>query len=77
MSLSTYAELWRQVKLRCPMASPFLAQEWIQYRFRNIVERRKWSWLIRNGQFVVNAAIQAGTVDVTRGSASVDVRLGR
>ena len=71
MSLSTYAGLWRQVLLRCPMASPFLCQEWIQYRFRNIVERRKWSWLICNGQFVVNAAIQAGTVDVTRGSASV------
>lgn len=71
MPLSTFADLWRGVLLRCPSASPFLAQQWVQYRFRNIVERRQWSWLIKNGQFIVSNAITSGTVNVTRGDAEV------
>ena len=71
MALSTYESLWRGVLLRCPLAGPLLARQWIDYRFRNIVERRRWSWLMGSGQFLVPNAISTGTVTVTRGSQTV------
>lgn len=71
MALSTYDQLWKAVLLRCPAASPFLAQDWINFSFRRIVEKRRWSWLIKRSQFIMPAATTTGNVDVTLNSATV------
>jgi len=65
MALSTYDGLWRAVLLRCPLAGPLLAQDWIKFAFRRIIERRRWSWTMKRGQFLLNNQYTTGNVDVT------------
>lgn len=71
MALSTYDGLVRQVKLRCPAASLFLARQWIDYAFRQFWDRKLWSWQRKRGQFLLDQAIISGTATVTRGSTTV------
>ena len=71
MALSTFDSLYKGLLLRCPIASLFLARQWIDYAFRRLWDRRLWSWQIQQGQFLMNAAYVTGTVAVTRGSFTV------
>lgn len=71
MALDTYPTIWRAVLLRCPAASSFLAQSWVRNSFRRVGERRRWSWLVKRSQFLLNAIVHAGTVTVTRLSPNV------
>jgi hypothetical protein len=71
MALDTYAELHNKVLLRAPGVSSLLARDWISYAFRQVYEKRAWSWLIKTGQFLMPALENDGTVDLTRGSATV------
>lgn len=72
MALSTFDGLWKQVTLRCPSASLFLARQWIDYAFRQLWDRRLWSWQIQQGQFLMNASYGTGTVNVVNGSFTVN-----
>lgn len=69
--LSTFDSLYRQVLLRCPSASLFLAREWIDYAFRQLWDYKLWSWQRKQGQFIMDAAVSTGTVAVVRGSFTV------
>lgn len=71
MALSTYDGLYKQLLLRCPAASLFLARQWIDYSFRQLWDRRLWSWQVKQGQFLMNAATIAGKVNVTFGDLTV------
>lgn len=71
MALDTFDTIWRAVLLRCPLASAFLARQWVTYSFRSIVEKRKWSWLIKRSQFLVNTQYNTGTVTATFGSSTI------
>lgn len=57
--------------LRCPLAGGQLAEQFINYAFRDVIERRKWSWSISQSQFIFPAAVTAGTVTVTNQSNAV------
>ncbi len=48
-----------------------LAQDWIKWSFRDLVEKRKWGWLVGQSQFILPALVNAGTVDVTNNSNAV------
>jgi hypothetical protein len=67
----TYTQIWNRVLLRCPAVSSFLAKDWVTNAFRRLAERRRWSWLIKYGQFVVPAIYNTGTVTVTLQSTTV------
>ncbi len=69
--LSTYNDLVRQLLLRCPAASLFLARSWIDYSFRQLWDRKLWSWQRKQVQYIFDALVNAGNVDVTRGSFTV------
>jgi len=69
--LSTYDGLVRQVLLRCPSASLFLAREWLDYAFRQLWDTRLWSWQRRFSQFLLMQQYGTGLVNVTRGSTTV------
>lgn len=71
MSLDTYSKIWGGVLLRCPLAGSFLARDWVSNAFRRLAERRRWSWLMKRGQFLAPADYVTGTVTVTRGSTTV------
>lgn len=71
MALDTYESVWRSILLRCPQAPPLLAQSWVRETFRRIAETRRWSWLIKQGQFIMRDSIVTGTVSTTLGSQTV------
>lgn len=68
MALDTFQDLWNKVILRCPSVSPKLAQDFIVNAFRRLAERKRWSWLVKQGQFITPDVYITGTVSVTNGS---------
>lgn len=71
MALDTYSSIVGKVLLRCPIAGPLLARDWVSNAFRQVSERRPWSWLVKQGQFILPALHNTGTVSVTQGSTTV------
>lgn len=71
MALDTFEGLWKSVLLRCPLAGPFLSQQFINYAFRDLIEKRKWSWAIAQSQFIFPNQVTAGKVTVTNNSNAV------
>lgn len=73
MANDTYAGIAGKVLLRCPTASLLLAQDWVRSSFRDIVERRQWSWLLKRGQLVTYDVYQTGTATVVAGTQTVTI----
>lgn len=71
MALDSYATIWGQVLLRCPSAGSLLARSWVSHAFRRVAERRRWSWLMKRGQFLPPVSYTTGTVAVVRNSTTV------
>lgn len=71
MPLDTLDSISGKVLLRCPAASITLARDWVNNSFRQIAERRRWSWLIKYGQFITPDLYNAGTVSITQNSTTV------
>lgn len=71
MALDTYLGIAGKVLLRCPLAGPLLARDWVVDCFRRVAERRPWSWLVKQGQFTTAALYNTGTAAVTTGSPTV------
>ena len=71
MALDTFNRVANQVRMRIPSADILLAQDAVNHAFRQIAERRHWSWLIKFGQFISPPLTNAGTVTATNGSAIV------
>lgn len=71
MALSTYDGMARAILLRCPVAPYLLARQWVAFAFRQLAERRAWSWLVREGQFLFPAVYATGTATVTNNSQTV------
>ena len=71
MALSTFDGLWRQLLLRCPAASLFLAREWIDYSFRFLWDYKLWSWQVKRSQFLMFDQVSDGTATATFGDPSV------
>ncbi len=57
--------------LQCPAAGPELSQQWVSHAFRQVVEKRAWSWRVKRGQFSMPAVYSDGTVTVTLNSPVV------
>jgi len=71
VALDTFSVVWNEVIGYVPLAGPLLAQNWVKRAFRQVAERRRWSWLWRYGQFIIPAVYNTGTVTVTLNSATV------
>lgn len=71
MALDTYQEIAGKVMLRCPAASITLARDWVINAFREVAERRRWSWLIKYGQFITPDNYTTGTVTCTQNATTV------
>lgn len=64
MANDTFDGIARKVLLRCPSAPITLAYDWIRNSFRDIVERRRWSWLLRRGSLTTTDQYTTGTASV-------------
>lgn len=71
MALDTYTSIVGRVKLHCPAAGELLARDWVTNAFRRVAERRRWSWLMKPGQFILPAVYNTGTVTVTNSTTTV------
>ncbi len=69
--LSTYNDLVQGIGLRCPAAGLFLRRSWIDFAFRQLWDRKLWSWQKKQSQFLLDQAVNIGTVDVARGNFTV------
>jgi hypothetical protein len=69
--LDTYDSIVNSLLLRCPLAGGQLAEQFINYAFRDLIEKRKWSWSISQSQFIFPAAYTTGTATVTNQSNQV------
>jgi len=72
MGQETSQQLWRQLRLYCPVLPIALAQNFIKYRFRQLRLRKLWSWRIGQSQFLTNQVYKTGTVSVVRGSRVIN-----
>ncbi len=66
--LDTFDHIANSVRLRCPAADILLARDAVSHAFRQVAERRNWSWLIKFGQFISPALTTGGTITATNGS---------
>ncbi len=66
----TFGKAWRTVRAHCPSAPPLLARFWAETAYRKFCDRRNWSFLRAEDEFLINTQ-RGGTVNVTRGSATV------
>ena len=69
----TFRGIAGKLLLRCPVASITLAQDFVQSSFRDIVELRRWSWLLKKSQITVPTAYTTGTATTTVGSTLVTI----
>lgn len=61
----------RSLRLYVPQLPAPLAEQFIRDRYRRVLERKNWSALRADGEFLLNAIKNTGTVAVTRSSATV------
>jgi hypothetical protein len=71
MGLDTYEEIVGKVTLHCPNVSSLLAREWVNNAFREVAERRTWSWLRKRHHFYCNTVYNTGTADAIQGSGTI------
>lgn len=73
MAADTFQSIWSKVLLRCPLAGPALAQDWVRNSYRRLAERRTvgWSWELKFSQFLFNPLVKAGTVSLVFNNPTV------
>lgn len=71
MAANNFAEMTRSLRLWVPQLPIPLAEQLIRDRYRLILERRNWSALRAEGEFILNASKSSGTVNVTNNSDAV------
>ena len=69
--MATFSDVFRIVRLHCPLAPLHLVRFWTQEAYRQVCDRRPWSWLRSENEFLITAQKTAGTVTVTNNSAAV------
>ena len=67
----TFGQMYRSLRLWTPDLPIFLAKQLVRDRYRRLAERRPWSALRTEDEFILSASVTAGTAAVTRSSASV------
>lgn len=67
----TFGSMYKALRLWAPDLPVFLAKQLIRDRYRRVAERRIWSALRAESEFILNDAKTDGTVTMTRDSATV------
>lgn len=73
MANQTFRETAGLVLLRCPSAALTLAQSWVQQSWRDVIERRRWSFMLKHGQLVTTNQYNTGTATTVAGSQTVTI----
>ncbi len=76
MANETFDGIARKVLLRCEQAGILLAQDWVRNAYRDVIERRTWSWLLKRGQLVTYDQYTTGTASISAGDRTVTLAGG-
>jgi hypothetical protein len=68
--MATFGDVWRKVRLECPLAGPLLLQTWSQDVYNVLTDRRPWAFL-RKEATLTTLASRSLTVGVTQASTAV------
>lgn len=68
---TTFADIWRRVRLYVPSAPVLLVQAWVRDAYRQLADMRGWGWLVMEDQIAFQAARSLATVTATVGSSTV------
>lgn len=71
MPATTFYDFWMGMRLYVPNASVFLLQRWTKNAFRELADRRQWSWQLIQGQLVWQDARDLLAITTTFGSPTV------
>lgn len=71
MSANTFQEMANSLRLFVPQLPISLAEFFIRDRYRRILDRKDWSAMRAEAEFILDDAKNDGTVTVTRNSAAV------
>lgn len=66
-----FVDLWSEVAARIPSLSPLLAPKFVNRAWREIRNRRTWSFQYMPALFAAPPILSAGTVTLTQGSTAV------
>jgi len=69
----SFRDLAGLVQLRCSTAPITLAQSWVQQAWRDFVERRRWSFMLRRSQLFTYDQYNIGTATVLAGTQTVTI----
>lgn len=71
VTTTTFRDLWMSMRLYVPGAPVFLLQKWTRNAFRQLADRRIWSWQLLEGQLVWDDARTVPDVTATFGSPTI------
>jgi len=66
-----FQDTWNELLAHVPSLSPFLAQRFVNRAWRELRQRKSWSFLLKEGFLIVPAKITAGTVSATQFSTTI------
>ena len=71
MALDTFDIIANKLLLHCPQAGIERARTWITNVYRDVAEKRQWSWRVRQFALSLPALYTTGTVTLTPNSITV------
>lgn len=67
----TYTQMWHHLRMYSGAVPITLAQRWVTFRFREVWNKRLWSWRVAENQILTQLPYVTGTVSVTNKSPIV------
>lgn len=66
-----FQSYWNELLAHIPSLSPFLAQRFVNRAWRDIRQKKSWSFLLAEGYLIVPTVITAGTISATQYSKTI------
>jgi hypothetical protein len=72
MARESFEETWNKVLASAPVAGADLARMWVEDAYRDLAERRDWSWRLKRNKIDIPAAYTTGTFTATNSSYTIN-----
>ncbi len=68
---NTFNKIWRSLSMYNTDIPPRLIQDWVEEAWTKVCDAKLWSWALDEGQFETLASVDAGTLTLVNGDATV------
>ena len=76
MAQDTFSQIWNRVRLYAPDAPPLLIQSFVRNAYQRVQNMHYWSELFTDGEMIIPADYNTGTVALTYGSPTATLTGG-